>query len=101
MRRVRSASFMSTKHRARQAERVIDLEALTPEHRRHIYEGEPEEGLIEYLEPDQLVEAMESSVPRRSLGRPAQMGLWALRIFVLVLAALVAFTFISGIVHGA
>jgi hypothetical protein len=28
------------------------------------------------------------------------MGLWALRIFVLALAALVVYTFIAGVVHS-
>jgi hypothetical protein len=73
---------------------------IPPEHLRHIYEGEPDEDLIEALEPDQLVYAMDAPLPRRHLGRASEMGLWALRIFVLCLAALVVYTFIAGVVHS-
>ena len=68
-----------------------------PEHVRHLYEGEPDEDLIEGLEPDQLVDAMESRLPRRRVGRWAETGLWALRVFVLVMSALVIYTFAAGL----
>jgi hypothetical protein len=43
---------------------------------------------------------MDAPLPRRHLGRASEIGLWALRIFVLGLAALVVYTFIAGIVHS-
>ena len=70
---------------------------LAPEHLRHLYEGEPDEDLIEGLEPDQLVVEMHRALGRRRLGPLAEAGLWVLRVFVLVMAALVVFTFIAGL----
>ena len=73
-----------------------------PEHVRHLYEGEPDEDLIDSLEPDQLVDAMESKLPRRRIGPWTEAGLWALRAFVLVMSALVIFTFAASLAgaHG-
>ncbi|HVD01200.1 MAG TPA: hypothetical protein VNG93_08630 [Candidatus Dormibacteraeota bacterium] len=68
-----------------------------PEHVRHIYEGEPDEDLIEALEPDQLVDAMESKLPCRLLGRWTRTGLWALRVFVLTMTGLVVYTFVASL----
>ena len=72
-----------------------------PDHVRHLYEGEPDEDLIEALEPDQLVDAMESKLPRRRVGRLAEAGLWALRAFVLAMGALVVYTFFAGLASRA
>ncbi|HEX4214613.1 MAG TPA: hypothetical protein VIA06_14950 [Candidatus Dormibacteraeota bacterium] len=69
-------------------------------HRRHIYEGEPDEDLIDALEPDQLDDAMNAPLPRRRLGPWARAGLWALRVFVLGVTALVAYAFVVSIVRG-
>jgi hypothetical protein len=69
-------------------------------HRRHLYEGEPDEDLIDALEPDQLDDAMNAPLPRRKLGAWAQGGLWALRVFVLGVTALVAYAFVVTIVRG-
>jgi len=70
------------------------------EHRRHIYEGEPPEDLIEALEPDQLVAARtREKVARRRFGPGLNAALWALRVFVLLLAAMVAYTFLHGVLH--
>jgi hypothetical protein len=72
-------------------------EPKLPEHLRHLYEGEPDEDLIEALEPDQLVDAMEAKLPRRRLGGWTQVGLWALRLFVLTMTGLVIYTFAAGL----
>lgn len=72
-----------------------------PEHVRHLYEGEPDEDLIEALEPDQLVDAMEAKLPQVRLGGWTQAGLWALRLFVLAMTALVVYTFVAGLASHA
>lgn len=75
-----------------------------PESERHLhhrFEGEPDEDLIEALEPDQLEEAMRAPLPRRRLGRWGEVGLWGLRIFVLVVTGLVAYVFVLSLAHGA
>lgn len=69
-------------------------------HRRHLYEGEPDEDLIDGLEPDQLDGAMNAPLPLRHLGVWARAGLWALRVFVLGVTALVAYAFAVSIVRG-
>lgn len=68
-----------------------------PEHVRHLYEGEPDEDLIEALEPDQLVDAMEAKLPPVRLGGWTQAGLWTLRVFVLAMTGLVVYTFVAGL----
>lgn len=77
------------------------MRQLEPEHQRHLYVGEPDEDLIEALEPDQLVEAVDVPVPRRQLGRGATAGLWGLRILLLSVAAMVVYVFVAGAVRGA
>ena len=54
-----------------------------------------EEQLLMYLEPDQLVDDKSRPVPRASLGQRATVALWALRVFVLVVSAMVIYTFFS------
>jgi hypothetical protein len=54
-----------------------------------------DEELIAYLERDQLVADKEHPVPRATLGRHATLGLWALRIFVIAVSAMVIYTFAS------
>ena len=53
-----------------------------------------EEELIEHLERDQLVAETFRPVPAAALGRRAVLGLWALRIFAVVVSAMVIYTFI-------
>ena len=72
-------------------------EAGSEEHLRHLYEGEPDEDLVEALEPDQLVYARDLRLPQRALGGWAQAGLWALRLFVLATTALVIYTFVVSL----
>jgi hypothetical protein len=54
-----------------------------------------EQPLIAYLEPDQLVVDKSHPVGRAPLGRRTTAALWALRGFVLVISAMVIYTFIS------
>jgi hypothetical protein len=57
--------------------------------------SEPDEQLIAYLEPDQLVVDTSRPVGRAPLSRQARAALWALRVFVVVISAMVVYTFIS------
>jgi hypothetical protein len=54
-----------------------------------------DEILIDYLESDQLVEHRSRPVQRAQLTRAASAGLWALRVFVIVLSVMVIYTFVS------
>jgi hypothetical protein len=51
--------------------------------------------LIAYLESDQLVARRSRPVSRARLGRGANIGLWALRVFVIVVSAMVIYTFVA------
>lgn len=72
----------------------------TQDHQQHIYVGEPDEDLIEGLEPDQLVSAMDIAVPRRQLGRGLMVALWTLRLFLLTVTAMVVYVFVVGVQKG-
>lgn len=72
-------------------------ELLSEEHRRHIFEGEPDEDLIEGLEPDQLVEVMNRHLPRAQLGPAVTAVLWVLRVLLLVLAAMAVYSFVAAL----
>jgi hypothetical protein len=54
-----------------------------------------EEELIMFLERDQLVSDRSKPVARAHLGRGANLALWALRIFVLIVSFMVIYTFIE------
>ena len=54
-----------------------------------------EEELIMDLERDQFVAETSRPVPRASLSPPATAGLWALRIFVVLVSLMVIYTFID------
>ncbi|SRR5579875_8014 len=56
-----------------------------------------DEPLIAYLELDQLTGDRARPLPPARLGRGASIALWALRIFVVVIAALVIYTFIANL----
>lgn len=58
----------------------------------HEHPGGDEE-LVEFLEPDQLVSDKLIPVPRAALSHRATVALWALRAFVLVVSAMVIYTF--------
>jgi hypothetical protein len=53
-----------------------------------------EDELIMHLEHDQFVAETSRPVPRAPLGARAKAGLWALRVFVVVVGAMVIYTFI-------
>jgi hypothetical protein len=55
----------------------------------------PEDELIMHLERDQLVAETSRPLARAVLGRRAVLALWSLRVFVLVVSALVIYTFID------
>lgn len=59
--------------------------------------GDPQLGeeLIMHLERDQLVAETSRAVPRARLGAGARAGLWALRIFAVLVSIMVIFTFIE------
>jgi|CZKG01.1.fsa_nt_gi hypothetical protein len=61
------------------------------------YDPDADEELIMHLERDQLVAETFRPVPRAELGRRAAIGLWALRIFVVLVSAMVIYTFIAGL----
>jgi hypothetical protein len=48
-----------------------------------------------FLEPGQLTAATRRPVPRAQLGRRAMIALWALRVLVIILSAMVLYTFFS------
>jgi hypothetical protein len=48
-----------------------------------------------FLEPGQLTAATRRPVPRAQLGRRAMIVLWALRVLVIILSAMVIYTFFS------
>ncbi|MGC9220329.1 MAG: hypothetical protein ACP5H2_03105 [Solirubrobacteraceae bacterium] len=54
-----------------------------------------DEETIMHLERDQLVVDRQLPVPRTQLSTRAQAALWALRVFVLVVSAMVMYAFIS------
>ena len=56
---------------------------------------EDRQRLIEFLEADQLVSDTSRRLPRANLSRRAELGLWALRIFAVIMSVLVIYTFVS------
>ena len=61
---------------------------------KYLPEGHHENQLIEALEPDQLVSEVSKPLPRLRLSRSVRISLWAVRIFVLIISALVVYVFI-------
>lgn len=58
-----------------------------------------EQELVEFLEHDQLVTDTSRPVGRKALSGPTRVALWALRVFVVVVSAMVIYTFASQLVH--
>jgi len=54
-----------------------------------------EDELIMHLERDQFVSETSRPVPRAPLSRRAIAGLWALRVFVVIVSLMVIYTFID------
>jgi hypothetical protein len=57
--------------------------------------GRPEDELIMHLERDQLVAETSRPLPRARLSGRATAALWALRVFVVIVGAMVIYTFID------
>jgi hypothetical protein len=55
--------------------------------------------LVEFLEHDQLVADTSRPVDRMVLSGPTRAALWALRVFVIIVSAMVIYTFVSQLVH--
>jgi hypothetical protein len=53
--------------------------------------------MVMFLERDQLALDTARPVPRASLGRRTTLALWALRVLVIVVSAMVIYTFASQI----
>lgn len=53
------------------------------------------EELVMYLERDQLASDTRRPVPRARLSNRVKVGLWALRVFALLVSAMVIYTFIA------
>jgi hypothetical protein len=51
--------------------------------------------LVAFLERDQLTADTSVPLPRAPLGTHARMGLWALRVFVTIVAAMVVYAFVA------
>ncbi|HEY6430801.1 MAG TPA: hypothetical protein VIZ17_02370 [Acetobacteraceae bacterium] len=60
-------------------------------------EDHPDPGLIEGLEPDQLVATSSRPLPPRQLSAAAKIGFWTLRGFVLLITALVVYSFVVSL----
>jgi hypothetical protein len=58
-------------------------------------DDEQYEELVRFLERDQLASDRSRAVPRAQLSARATAGLWALRIFGLIVGAMVIYTFFS------
>ena len=54
-----------------------------------------EDQLIMHLERDQFVAETSRPVPRAPLSTRAKAGLWALRVFVVLVSAMVVYTFVE------
>lgn len=50
---------------------------------------------VVFLEPGQLTAATREPVPRAHLSKPATLSLWALRVLVVVISAMVVYTFFA------
>jgi hypothetical protein len=66
-----------------------------PPHGQRAISEEEQEELINFLERDQLVAGTLVPVPPAALSRRARSALWALRVFVVVVSAMVIYTFVT------
>lgn len=67
----------------------------------HEVDAHPERELIQGLEPDQLVAAASKPLPRAKLSAAVELALWCLRLFLLIVAAMVIYTFVLQLFRGA
>jgi hypothetical protein len=61
------------------------------------FEHEEDEPLVEFLERDQLAADRSIPVPPARLSQRAQIGLWVLRVAVLVLGVMVVYVFVDAL----
>jgi hypothetical protein len=62
------------------------------------HEKEPaDQELVMFLEPDQLMADTSVPVPRAPLSKRANTGLWALRIFIILISIMVIYTFAANL----
>ncbi|HEY6399264.1 MAG TPA: hypothetical protein VIX82_17610 [Solirubrobacteraceae bacterium] len=61
--------------------------------------NDPDDEIVMFLERDQLVSDKALPVPRAHLSARARAALWALRAFVLIVSAMVIYTFFSQLAH--
>jgi hypothetical protein len=69
-------------------------------HANHRPEGHSDSELIEGLEPDQLVVTSSMPLPLLQLSRTWRIAFLALRVFVLLITALVVYTFVVSLPAG-
>jgi hypothetical protein len=72
----------------------VDASSAIPERDLQAQERHEDE-LIMHLERDQFVAETSRPVPRAPLSAQARTGLWALRIFVVIVSLMVIYTFIE------
>ena len=60
-------------------------------------EGHADHALIDGLEPDQVVAATSRPFGRYRPGRALNAALWAVRVFVLLIAGMVVYTFVVSL----
>ena len=82
--------------RATRTMREVDQGAAITEQQLQSHERFEDE-LIMDLELDQFVAETSRPVPRANLSPRARAGLWALRVFVVVVSAMVIYTFFAQI----
>lgn len=63
----------------------------------HCTEPHADAELIDGLEPDQVVGNAAQPLPRMRIGAAGTCGLWLLRIFVLLVSAMVVYTFVVSL----
>jgi hypothetical protein len=73
------------------------MKIMTPHtHTEEKFDRTEQELVLATLEPDQLAEAKKHRVPRRRLRRREMVILWALRIYLLFMIAVVIYQAITG-----
>ena len=86
------SSRLSIRFLPGQANRCFQMQPID-----RLSQGHPDEELIEALEPDQLLAEKSKPLPRYQLSQIANVALWLLRIFVLLMTALVVYTFVKAL----
>jgi hypothetical protein len=61
------------------------------------HENERDQKLVMFLEHDQLTADTSVPVPRAPLSKRANTGLWALRVFIILISIMVIYTFAANL----